>query len=79
MLQIFPFFAWLAVFTSAVLLAALIALGDLEGARLRILAGWFLAAGSVQFFGRTAFESIGGLLLQTMLAVYLLLRWRMAG
>jgi hypothetical protein len=78
-LQIFPFLAWLAAITSAALLAGLAALGELQGARLGVLAGWFLIAGFLQFFGMSAIETLGGLLLQTILAVYLLLRWKMSG
>jgi hypothetical protein len=78
-LQIFPFLGWLAATTSVILLAALRALGELQGLRFALPAGCFLVAGYLQFFGSSAIETAGGLILQTILAVYLLLRWRMTG
>ena len=75
--MIFPFLGWLAVITSAVLLVALWGLGELRGAGFGLLLGWFLIAGCCQFLGESTLVWAAGLLLQTVLAIYLLIRWRM--
>ena len=77
MLQIFPFFGWLAPFTSAGLLIVLWYLGELTPRVLALLFGWFVLAGYCQFFTGSAVVAAIGLLGQTMLAIYLLLRWRL--
>jgi hypothetical protein len=77
-MQIFPFLPLLAATTSAILLAALWYLGELSGRSLAVSAGWFVAAGYCQFFGRSAIVAAVGLLLQTLLAVYLAVRWRLS-
>ena len=75
MIQLFPFLVWLAFLTSAVMLILL--WPDL-GLRPRIvLPGWFLIAGYLQVFGDSASVSAGGLALQTLLAVYLIVCWRL--
>jgi hypothetical protein len=76
-LQIIPF-GWLAALTSAVLLIALWNIGDLSPRRLAVLLGWFLTAGYCQFLGASALVGAAGLLLQTMLAIYLIVRWRLS-
>lgn len=78
MLPILPFVAWVAIVTSVVLLAALFALGELSPRALAILIAWCGAAAYGQFFGSSAAVSAAGLALQTLLAVYLILRWRLA-
>jgi len=77
-LQIFPITAWLAAITSAVLLAVLWNLGELGRRSLAVLLGWFLLAGYCQFLAGSAVVSAVGLLLQTLLAIYLILRWRLS-
>jgi uncharacterized membrane protein YfbV (UPF0208 family) len=78
---ILSLFAWMplvAVITSAVLLAVLCWAGDLEGRSLSVLLAWFLAAAGLQFLGRSGASNLAGLLLQTVLAVYLIVRWKIA-
>lgn len=61
-----------------VLLAALFALGDLLSPRvLAMVVPWFGLAAYWQFFGASASASAAGLALQTVLAIYLILRWRL--
>jgi len=75
--QIFPFIAWLAPLTSAALLIDLWHLGDLRRPVLAVLVGWFLIAGYCQFFWGSAVVAAIGLLAQTLLAIHLLIRWRL--
>jgi hypothetical protein len=77
-LQIFPFALWLAVVTSAVLLGVLWAAGELGVGHIFALCGWFLIAGYCQFFAGSNVIATVGLVLQTFLAIYLLLRWKLA-
>jgi hypothetical protein len=77
-LQIFPFLAYLAVVTSAVLLVLLSASGEVGRTQRVVLAAWLLAAGYCQFFGISAAVATAGLALQTALAVYLILRWKLS-
>ena len=79
MLQIFPFLAWLAVVTSTVLLIALWHLGQLRPRGFAFLLGWLLVAAYCQFVAASAVVAAAGLLLQTMLAVYLIVRWKLSG
>lgn len=65
-----------AVTASAVLLVALRWTGDLEGRSFSVLLGWFGAAAGLQFIVRSPALALAGLLLQTVLAVYLMLKWR---
>lgn len=74
-----PYIVWLAVITSAVLLVGLWQLGDLGQVSLAVLPGWFLVAAYLQFGTSSGMLSAVGLLLQTTLAVYLILRWKIAG
>jgi hypothetical protein len=78
-LQIFPFLAWLAAITSAVLIVVLWTAGDLGRRKGSVLVVWFLVAGFCQFRGASAFSTTAGLVLQTMLATYLILRWKVSG
>ena len=77
MLQIFPLLGWLAPLTSAALLIGLWILGDSRRPGLAVLLGWLLLAAYCQFFTRSAVVAAVGLLCQTILAIYLLLRWRL--
>ncbi len=76
MLEIFPFLVWLATVASAVLLAVLWKSGELRPGTLGLLLGWFLVAGYCQFFASSALVSAIGRALQTILAIFLILRWR---
>ena len=78
-LQIFPFLAWVAVVTSTVLLALLWSLGDLGRGGAGVLLGWFLLAVYFQFLGASALLQAAGLVLQTVLAICLLIRWKARG
>jgi len=78
-LQIFPFLAWVAVVTSAVLLALLWSLGDLGRGGAGVLLGCFLLAVCFQFLGASALLQAAGLALQTLLAICLLIRWKARG
>jgi hypothetical protein len=73
-IQIFPFAAWLALVTSAVLLFVLLTLGEprLRGGSL--LVAWCLGAAYCQFFALSPAVAATGLALQTLLAIYLILR-----
>jgi hypothetical protein len=79
MLQIFPFLAYLAALTSIVLLVVLWMFDEIGPRALGILLGWLLIAGYCQFFGQSAIIAALGLLMQTLLAVSLLIRWRFGG
>jgi uncharacterized membrane protein len=76
MLQLFPFFTWLAAGTSVVMLVLRGASGELRWSSAIALGAWLLIAGGCQFLGRSAIVSAVGLALQTLLAIYLILRWR---
>ena len=76
MLTILPCLAWLAAMTSAALLVALWKLDDLRGATFAAVVGCFLLAAYCQFLGGSALLVRLGHVLQTVLAVYLLMRWK---
>ena len=76
MIQLVPSVVWLALLTSAVLLILLWA-DDLGPRSRRVLPAWFLIAAYLQVFGGSA-GAAAGLALQTLLAVYLIVRWRLA-
>ena len=78
MLQVFPFLAWLAAVTSAVLLLLLWYFGELRRYSGAALLGWFLIAGYCQFLGGSPVVSAIGLFLQTILAIVLALRWKLS-
>lgn len=71
------FLAPLAIVTSVVMLAMLIAIGDVGRRGALLLPAWLLAAGYAQFFGPSARVTVLGLGFQTLLAVYLAVRWRL--
>lgn len=74
---LFPFLGYLAILTSIVMLALLAAIGDVGLRSGAVLAAWLLAAGYAQFCGASTNVAAGGLVLQTVLAVYLAIRWRL--
>jgi hypothetical protein len=76
MLVLFPFAAWLAALTSVVMLILLASIGELGRLGGVILVCWLLAAFYCQFFGPSVIVAAIGLGLQTMLAIYLIARWR---
>jgi hypothetical protein len=76
-LQLFPFLAWLAAATSVVVLLMLAAAGELRLGSGLLLAGAVLAAGCCQFWARSALLSAAGLAVQTLLAIALIVRWRL--
>ena len=78
MVQILPFLAWLAAITSAVLLIVLWRLGELRRLSVGVLLGWFLLAAYCQFLAASAIVGSVGLLFQTILAIYLMLRWKLS-
>ena len=78
MLEILPFIAWLAALTSSTLLFVLWKFGDLKRRSLAALVGWFMLAGYCQFFGSSAVISAAGLVLQTVLAICLMIRWKVS-
>lgn len=79
MLDVLPFLAWLAAITSGVVLAVLWSGGELRPRSRLILLAWFLIAAYLQFLGGSPVQSAMGLLLQTMLAVGLIVRSRLSG
>jgi hypothetical protein len=74
-----PFGPFFAVITSAILLVVLWKLGELGPPRLAVLPGWFLIAAYLQFGSSSDIVRAVGLLLQTMLALYLIMRWKVSG
>ena len=79
MLLIFPWVVYLAAVTSAVMLIVLWKCGEVGRRALVVLSGWFLLAAYCQFAGASAVVAAAGLGLQTLLAIYLVLRWRLTG
>ena len=77
MLQLFPLLGWLAAITSGVLIVVLRTSGDVGRRAGGVLALWFLVAGFCQFSGGSVFSTTAGLVLQTVLAVYLIFRWKL--
>jgi hypothetical protein len=77
MLQLFPFAGWLAAATSIVLLVMLHAVGEPPPRRRAVLLACLLLAGYCQFFADSTAVAAGGLALQTALAIYLIVRWRL--
>ena len=78
MLPILPFLAWLATITSGVCLIRLWSLGTLRRRDLSAALACFLVAVWCQFLGGSASVSAAGLAFQTILAIYLTFRWRLA-
>lgn len=76
MLYIFPWLAWIAALTSVTLLIVMWAIGELAPRTLAVLGGCFLLAAYCQFFSASAPVGALGILLQTLLAIFLILRWK---
>ena len=76
MLFFFPWLAWIAALTSATLLIVMWTLGELAPRALAALGGCFLLAAYCQLFSASALVGAFGLLLQTLLAIFLILRWK---
>ncbi len=75
---LFPLAAWIAIVTSGVVLAVLWASGEVAWRHGSVALAWLLVAGYCQFVaGSTAVRPIG-LVLQTLLAIYLLVRWKLS-
>jgi hypothetical protein len=79
MLVLFPFLVWAAALTSLVMLVVLWSLDELGARRLAILGAWFAVAAWCQFFSASLIWGAVGLALQTLLAVYLLILWKLSG
>ena len=77
MLALSPYVAWLAAATSLVMLAILCTADDLRGRAGPFALGWFVIAGSCQIAGDTPMVVALGLVLQTLLAIGLIVRWRL--
>ena len=77
MLQLFPFSAWIALVTSASLLAILWGFGEMEQRQGIVLSVWLAVAAYLQFFGGSMTTVVTGLGLQTILALYLILYWKL--
>lgn len=59
-------------------LVLLVAIGEVGRRGATMFAVWWLAAGYAQFFVPSVGVSVIGLGFQTLLAIYLLVRWRLA-
>lgn len=77
-MTIFPLAVVVAAITSAVLLVTLWSLGELTPRALFLLFAWFLLAGYCQFLAASSGVTLIGLLAQTALALYLIVRWRLS-
>ncbi len=77
MLQLLPFLPLLAVGTAATLLAVMWWTGDIQAPAAIILCAWLAAGIYCQFFPSSAIVAAAGLALQTLLAIYLIVRWRL--
>ena len=77
MLQLFPFSAWIAFVTSVSLLAILWGFGDVDQRQGIVLGVWLVLAVYLQFFGESMVTVATGLGLQTILALYLILYWKL--
>jgi hypothetical protein len=77
-LQLFPFVTWLAAATSVVMLVLLAATGELQARSGTVAIALFLIGTYCQFFSGSAIVSAAGLALQTLLAVGLIVRWRLS-
>jgi hypothetical protein len=75
-MSLFPYINLLAPVTSLALLIVLASAGDFGRIQLGVLIVWFVAAGFLQFHAATLGAAAAGLALQTALAIYLLIRWK---
>jgi hypothetical protein len=72
------FLAYVAPIASALLLAGSWLMGDLEPRAKGLLLTAFAVAIYLQFFGQTMVASVAGLVVQTFLAIYLAVHWRLS-
>lgn len=77
MMMLAPWLAWLAAIASLVLLVARSVDGETQRSRLAMLWVWFTAALYAQFYGGTAVINAAGLAAQTLLAISLLVWWKL--
>jgi hypothetical protein len=77
-LQLFPFAVYLAPIVSVVLFVMLAAAGELRWRAWLALGAIFAVAAYCQFLGGSPVIAAGGLGLQTLLAIYLIVRWRLS-
>jgi hypothetical protein len=78
-IQFIPFIDWLAALTAIALLIVLWQSGDIGQVEGAVLAVWFVAAAGVQLFSDSFLATRIALAAQTVLAVYLIIRWKMSG
>lgn len=78
MLFVFPWLAWIAALTSVTLLIVMWTSGDLAPRALAVLAGCVLLSGYCQFSSSSAPVAACGLSLQTLVAIYLIIRWKLS-
>jgi hypothetical protein len=69
---------WLALVTSAVLVVVLWKLGDLGVFHALVVVVCCAAAAYLQFFGGSGIATAIGVGAQSLLAIYLVLRWKVA-
>lgn len=77
-MQFLPFLALVAPVASVALLIGEYVSGDLERRGAIALGAMIAAAAYCQFFAGAAIVSAMGLAMQTLLAIYLILRWRLS-
>ncbi|HJQ97279.1 MAG TPA: hypothetical protein VJ826_03140 [Candidatus Polarisedimenticolaceae bacterium] len=77
MLEIFPFLPWLATGIALFFGVMLGLSGELAGRRALVVAVWFVVAFYLQCYGSSTALTVVGLILQTLLTVYLWALWRM--
>ena len=70
--------AYVPPIATAVQLAAAWMMGDLESRAKGLLLTAFAVAIYLQFFGQTMVASVAGLVVQTVLAIYLAVRWQLS-
>ena len=74
---LFPLLAWLAAIVSLVILILVYILGGVERRSLPPLFGAFLVAAYGQFVAGSVIVNRVGLVLQTFLAIYLIVRFKL--
>jgi hypothetical protein len=72
------FLGWLAAATSMAMLVMLAAAGELRARSGAALIATFLIGAYCQFFSGSAIVGAAGLALQTLLAISLIVRWRLS-
>lgn len=78
MILLFPALARIAIVTSAMCLMILWWFADVRFRAMAVFLGWLLVAAYLQFFTLAPVVNAVGLLLRTILAITLILRWRLA-